>query len=41
MHNLAAQQPETVSRMAAKWEAWAKKVGALDWKTVQQTRATG
>jgi arylsulfatase len=32
MNNLAAQEPERVKEMAARWEAWAQKVGVQPWK---------
>lgn len=31
MHDLAAQQPERVTAMAKKWEAWAKRTRVLPW----------
>ena len=30
-HDLARQQPERVKEMAAQWDAWAKRVGAMPW----------
>lgn len=34
-HDVAAQQPDRVARMAAQWEAWAKRVGVQPWAAVQ------
>jgi len=31
LRNLASDQPERVSQMARRWEAWARRVGALPW----------
>lgn len=31
LHDLAAEQPQRVADMTAKWEAWAKRVGVLPW----------
>jgi arylsulfatase len=31
LHDLAAEQPQRVADMTAKWEAWAKRVGAVPW----------
>jgi arylsulfatase len=33
MHDLAAQQPERVAEMAADWEAWAERVGVVEWRS--------
>jgi arylsulfatase A-like enzyme len=35
LHDLSAQQPERVARMAAQWETWAKRVGVQPWPAVQ------
>jgi arylsulfatase len=31
LHDLAAQHPQRVEKMAAQWEAWAKRVKAIPW----------
>lgn len=31
MHDLAAQLPDRVKKMAAHWDAWAKRVGVMPW----------
>jgi len=31
LHDLAAEQPQRVADMTAKWEAWAKRAGVLPW----------
>ena len=31
MHDLAAEQPEKVKELTAKWEAYAKRTNALPW----------
>jgi arylsulfatase A-like enzyme len=31
LHDLAGQQPEKVTQLAAKWEAWAKRCHVLPW----------
>jgi arylsulfatase A-like enzyme len=35
IHNLAAAQPERAKALAAKWEAWAKRVGVETWPMPQ------
>jgi arylsulfatase len=40
MHNLAAQQPERVRRMATAWDEWAKRAQVLPlgtWKPAYRT----
>jgi arylsulfatase A-like enzyme len=34
-HDLAGRQPERAARMAAQWDAWAKRVGVQPWEAVQ------
>ncbi len=34
-HDLSAQQPELATRLAAQWDAWAKRVGVQPWPAVQ------
>ncbi|MGQ9650642.1 MAG: sulfatase/phosphatase domain-containing protein [Phycisphaerae bacterium] len=31
LYDLAAEQPQRMAEMTAKWEAWAKRVGAVAW----------
>ncbi len=33
MHDLAEEQPERVSEMAAAWQDWADRVGVVEWRS--------
>ena len=33
MHDLAAEMPERVKEMAIKWDAWAARVGVIEWRS--------
>jgi arylsulfatase len=41
MHDLAARHPERTRAMAAQWERWAKRTGALPWIWSPDYAATG
>lgn len=38
MHDLATGQPELVKELAAKWQAWADRVGVIDWDRLNAMR---
>jgi arylsulfatase len=40
LHNLAAAMPERVTAMAAQWDAWAARVGVVDYDTIRRQRPT-
>ncbi len=40
LHNLAATMPDRVTAMAAQWDAWASRVGVVDFDTIRRQRPT-
>ena len=33
MNDLSAENPELVKELSAKWDAWADKVGVIEWRS--------